>query len=140
MKLPSRLWFIYACIFLDALGIGLIIPVLPRLIGVLAESRDAQTWWYGAIMLSYGVMQFLAAPVLGALSDRIGRRPVLLSGIFGLGVMFVVPAVSTSLTALFVSRLIGARTADSLRITAKKGASSARCTRLTCLNTPPKKS
>ena len=107
MKLPSRLWFIYACIFLDALGIGLIIPVLPRLIGVLAESRDAQTWWYGAIMLSYGVMQFLAAPVLGALSDRIGRRPVLLSGIFGLGVMFVVPAVSTSLTALFVSRLIG---------------------------------
>ena len=107
MKLPSRLWFIYACIFLDALGIGLVIPVLPRLIGTLAENRDAQMWWYGAIMLSYGLMQFLAAPLLGALSDRIGRRPVLLSGIFGLGVMFAVPAVTTSLPALLLSRVAG---------------------------------
>lgn len=107
MKLPSRLWFIYACIFLDALGIGLIIPVLPRLIGLLATTRDAQMWWYGAVMLSYGVMQFLAAPVLGALSDRLGRRPVLLGGIFGLGVMFVVPAVSTSLPMLLASRILG---------------------------------
>lgn len=107
MKLPSRLWFIYACIFLDALGIGLVIPVLPRLVGALAETRDAQMWWYGAIMLSYGIMQFLAAPFLGALSDRIGRRPILLSGIFGLGIMFIVPAVSASLPALLVSRILG---------------------------------
>ena len=48
---------------LDALGIGLIIPVLPRLIGVLTDTRDEQMWWYGAIMLSYGVMQFLASPL-----------------------------------------------------------------------------
>lgn len=107
MKLPSRLWFIYACIFLDALGIGLVIPVLPRLIGALTESRDAQMWWYGAIMLSYGIMQFLAAPFLGALSDRLGRRPILLSGIFGLGIMFIVPAISSSLSALLISRLVG---------------------------------
>lgn len=107
MKLPSRLAFVYACIFLDALGIGFIIPVLPRLVGVLAATRDEQTWWYGLIMLSYGIMQFLAAPVLGALSDRIGRRPVLLSGIFGLGVMFIVPAVSSSLAAILASRIVG---------------------------------
>ena len=107
MKLPKELWFIYACIFLDALGIGLIIPVLPRLVGVLTETRELQMAWYGAIMLSYGVMQFLAAPMLGALSDRIGRRPVLLSGIFGLGIMFVVPAVSHSLIALLISRILG---------------------------------
>lgn len=107
MKLPSRLRFIYACIFLDALGIGLIIPVLPRLIGVLTDTRDEQMWWYGAIMLSYGVMQFLASPLLGALSDRIGRRPVLLSGICGLGIMFAVPALSTSLTAILASRIFG---------------------------------
>lgn len=107
MKLPSRLRFIYACIFLDAVGIGLIIPVLPRLIGVLTDTRDEQMWWYGTIMLSYGVMQFLASPLLGALSDRIGRRPVLLSGICGLGIMFAVPAVSTSLTAILASRILG---------------------------------
>ena len=46
--------FILACVFLDALGIGLIIPVLPRLIGTLAANADAQTSWYGSIMVSYG--------------------------------------------------------------------------------------
>ena len=63
--------FVLACVFLDALGIGLIIPVLPRLIGTLAETRELQTVWYGAIMLSYGLMQFAAAPVIGALSNCI---------------------------------------------------------------------
>lgn len=99
--------FVLACVFLDALGIGLIIPVLPRLVGTLAQTRDLQTVWYGAIMLSYGLMQFAAAPMIGALSDRIGRRPVLLAGIGGLGLMMVVPTISSSLWAILVSRIIG---------------------------------
>ena len=99
--------FILACTFLDALGIGLIVPVLPRLIGTLAETRDAQTWWYGLIMLSYGVMQFVSGPLLGALSDRIGRRPVLLGGILGLGLTFAVPAFSGSLLLILASRVVG---------------------------------
>ena len=99
--------FVLACVFLDALGIGLIIPVLPRLIGTLAETRELQTVWYGAIMLSYGLMQFAAAPVIGALSDRIGRRPVLLAGIGGLALMMVVPVFATSLWAILASRLVG---------------------------------
>ncbi len=99
--------FILACIFLDALGIGLIVPVLPRLIGTLAETRDAQAWWYGLIMLSYGVMQFASSPLLGALSDRIGRRPVLLGGILGLGVTFAVPACTSSLPLILASRVVG---------------------------------
>lgn len=99
--------FVLACVFLDALGIGLIIPVLPGLIGALTETRDLQTNWYGAIMLSYGLMQFFFAPVLGALSDRVGRRPVLLTGILGLSVMMFVPALSSSLTLILLSRLIG---------------------------------
>lgn len=102
-----RLGFVLACIFLDALGIGLIVPVLPRLIGTLTTSHDAQTWWYGMIMLSYGVMQFVSAPLLGALSDRYGRRPVLLAGICGLGVMFAVPAFFASLPAILASRIAG---------------------------------
>lgn len=105
-RLPA-VGFILACVFLDALGIGLIIPVLPRLIGTLAANADAQTSWYGSIMVSYGLMQFLSAPAIGALSDRIGRRPVLLTGILGLAVMMFVPAFTDSLWLLLASRLVG---------------------------------
>lgn len=107
MNHRARLGFILVCILLDALGIGLIIPVLPRLIGTLTDSAQAQTWWYGAIMLSYGLMQFASAPILGALSDRIGRRPVLLGGILGLGIMFAVPAFFPSLPLILASRILG---------------------------------
>ncbi len=107
MALRARISFILVCIFLDALGIGLIIPVLPRLIGTLTADGSEQTWWYGAIMLSYGLMQFASAPVLGAVSDRIGRRPVLLGGIFGLGLMFAVPAFIPSLPLILASRILG---------------------------------
>ena len=106
MRKPA-IGFVLACVFLDALGIGLIVPVLPRLIGSLADTRDLQTSWYGAIMVSYGLMQFFFAPILGALSDRIGRRPVLLTGILGLSIMMIVPAVSQSLPFILLSRLVG---------------------------------
>lgn len=107
MQRHPAIGFVLACVFLDALGIGLIIPVLPRLIGSLAGNADAQTLWYGAIMISYGLMQFFFAPILGALSDRIGRRPVLLTGILGLALMMTVPALSSSLIAILLSRLVG---------------------------------
>lgn len=99
--------FVLACVFLDALGFGLIIPVLPRLIGELAGGRSLQAYWYGLIMVSYGLMQFLSSPVLGALSDRYGRKPVLLTGIFGLGIMQFVPAVASSLSLILASRIAG---------------------------------
>jgi DHA1 family tetracycline resistance protein-like MFS transporter len=108
--------FILAAILLDILGIGLIIPVLPRLVGELAGSRDAQTWWYGALVISYGAMQFLCAPALGALSDRVGRRPVLLAGIGGLAVMFLVPALTSSLWVLLASRIVGGMFAANLAV------------------------
>lgn len=107
MSSKPAVGFVLACVFLDAFGIGLIIPVLPRLIGVLAGSADAQTLWYGAIMVSYGLMQFLAAPMVGAISDHIGRRPVLLAGIFGLSIMMLTPAISSSLWLILASRLLG---------------------------------
>ncbi len=99
--------FVLACVFLDALGFGLIVPVLPRLIGELAGLRDLQTYWYGVIMMSYGLMQFASSPVLGALSDRFGRKPVLLTGILGLAVMQAVPAFCSSLPLILASRLLG---------------------------------
>jgi DHA1 family tetracycline resistance protein-like MFS transporter len=108
--------FVLAAILLDILGIGLIIPVLPRLVGELAGSRDAQTWWYGALVIGYGAMQFLCAPLLGALSDRHGRRPVLLAGIGGLAVMFLVPALTSSLWVLLASRIVGGMFAANLAV------------------------
>jgi MFS family permease len=81
----AALPFILITVFLDVLGIGVVIPVLPVLVGEFTKSRDLQSYWYGALVASYGVMQFLSAPLLGALSDRCGRRPVLLVSIFGLG-------------------------------------------------------
>ncbi len=107
MKRNPAIGFVLTCVFLDALGIGLIIPVLPRLIGSLAAGADAQTIWYGCIMISYGLMQFFFAPILGALSDRVGRRPVLLTGIAGLAIMMLVPAITSSLWAILLSRIAG---------------------------------
>lgn len=99
--------FVLFNIFLDILGIGLIIPVLPKLVGTLAESAQAQAWWLGSMLITYGFMQFSLAPTLGALSDRWGRRPLLLLGVLGLGVMFFVPAFSDSLTLILLSRVLG---------------------------------
>lgn len=107
MSRRPAIGFVLTCVFLDALGIGLIIPVLPHLIGSLANGKDEQTIWYGIIMISYGLMQFCFAPILGALSDRIGRRPVLLNGILGLALMMIVPALSTSLWPILLSRIVG---------------------------------
>lgn len=112
----AKIGFILACFFLDALGVGLIVPVLPRLIGTLSETRDAQTLWYGAIMVSYGLMQFLSSPVLGSLSDRLGRRPVLLTGIFGLGITFAVPAFFASLPLILASRIIGGALSSNISV------------------------
>ncbi len=99
--------FVLFNIFLDILGIGLIIPVLPKLVGTLAENAQAQAWWLGAMLIAYGFMQFALAPTLGSLSDKWGRRPILLLGVLGLGVMFFVPAFSDSLTVILLSRVLG---------------------------------
>ena len=56
--------FILICVLLDILGIGLIIPVLPQLVGDLAGSQSAQAWWLGAMLVAYGLMQFCFAPTL----------------------------------------------------------------------------
>lgn len=105
--LYSGMPFILVCVLLDILGIGLIIPVLPQLIGKLTGDAVSQAWWLGAMLVSYGLMQFCCAPTLGALSDRYGRRPLMLVGIFGLGVMFLVPALSSSLVVILGSRIVG---------------------------------
>jgi len=99
--------FILVTVFLDMMGIAIVIPVLPGLIATFTADRDAQTYWYGAMLASYGLMQFVSAPLLGALSDRLGRRPVLLVSIFGLAFTFLLTAMSPFLWLMLLARLIG---------------------------------
>lgn len=103
----AALPFILVTIIIDVLGIGLLIPVLPELVTQLAGgdlSRGSS--YYGWFIAVYAAMQFLFAPVLGALSDRFGRRPVLLLSLLGGGLDYLVMAVAPNLTILFIGRVI----------------------------------
>ena len=112
----ASLPFILITVFVDVLGIGLMLPVLPALVGELAGSSDLQSYWYGALMVTFGLTQFLAMPLLGALSDRYGRRPVLLLSIFGLGIAYLVTATTDSLIVLLLSRVISGATSASFTV------------------------
>ena len=94
-------------VFVDMLGLGLILPVMPRLIGEISNvgiDRSAEIG--GFLLFTYAAMQFLFAPIVGGLSDRFGRRPVLLTTLAALGVDYCVMAVAPSLTWLFAGRMI----------------------------------
>ena len=99
--------FIMVAVLIDMAAIGIIIPVLPTLVGSFATTQADQAYWYGVVSVAFGVSNFLASPVLGALSDRYGRRPVLLLGFMGLGVSFFGTAMSTSLWGLILARTLG---------------------------------
>jgi DHA1 family tetracycline resistance protein-like MFS transporter len=106
-KRSAAVGFVMVTALLDVMGIGLIIPVLPALVGEFTASREMQSYWYGMLAASYGLMNFFASPLLGALSDRYGRRPVLLISVFGLGLDFLLQALAPTLFWLLVARLIG---------------------------------
>src|SRR5215471_116301 len=99
--------FIFVVVFIDVLGIGIALPVLPMLVGEFTASREPQSYWYGALVVIYGVMQFFCAPLLGALSDRFGRRPLLLWSLLGLGAHFLLLALSPSLALMLLARVVG---------------------------------
>ncbi len=96
---------------LDALGVGLIAPIVPGLVQQLAHLPPQQAApWVGALIAAYAGVQFFAAPLLGALSDRFGRRPVIFASVFGIGVDYILLALAPSLWWLFVGRLIAGAT------------------------------
>lgn len=103
----AALPFILVTIFVDVLGIGLLIPVLPELVTELAGgSLSAGSSYYGWFIAVYAAMQFMFAPVLGGLSDRFGRRPVLLLSLLGTGLDYIIMALAPNLMILFVGRVI----------------------------------
>ena len=98
--------FIMLTVLIDMIAIGLIIPVLPALVGSFSSSQADQAYWYGVVAFSFGIANFLASPLLGALSDHHGRRPVLLLGFLGLGVSFFGTAMATALWVLVAVRVV----------------------------------
>jgi multidrug resistance protein len=93
---------VFLTIFLDLVGFGIVLPLLPR----FAAAHHAQEWQIGLLMASYSLMQFFFAPVWGRLSDRIGRRPVLLFSITGSAVSYLIFAFAPNLAALFLARIV----------------------------------
>lgn len=101
-----------ATLAIDALGFGIVVPVVPNLVVRLSDlSPAAASVWVGALLAAFSAMQFLCAPLLGALSDRFGRRPVLLLSLSGVCVNYLMLAWAPSLAWLFVGRLITGATA-----------------------------
>jgi multidrug resistance protein len=97
----SPLVIIFITVFIDLLGFGIIIPLLP----FYAETFGASAFVVGLLSMSYSLMQFLFAPVWGRLSDRVGRRPVILIGLFGSFAAYLLFGLANSLAVLFAARI-----------------------------------
>src|SRR5215470_19816175 len=104
---PAAFAFVFVTVMLDMLAIGIIIPVLPKLV-VDFSGGDAVEGAriYGLFGTVWALMQFVFSPVQGALSDRFGRRPVILISNFGLGLDYLVMALAPNLAWLFLGRVI----------------------------------
>src|SRR5450432_1395981 len=114
-KKSAAMGFIFITVLLDVIGWGIIIPVMPRLIATLKHipvneaSKDG-----GLLLFVYACMQFIFAPVLGNLSDKFGRRPVLLFSLFGFGIDYLFLALAPTIGWLFVGRIIAGITGASM--------------------------
>lgn len=106
------LLFVLITVMIDAMGIGLIMPIMPNLIVELqgGSLADAAIWG-GILSTAFAVMQFLFSPVLGSLSDALGRRPVLLVSLFVMALDYLVMALAGSLWLLLIGRIVGGITA-----------------------------
>jgi len=99
--------FVLITVFIDVLGMGLVIPILPRLVqNMLGGSISDASFVFGLLVSIYAVMQFFCAPVLGALSDRFGRRPVILLALVGLGFDYVLLSVAPTIWWLVLGRVV----------------------------------
>ncbi len=98
----AKLGIIFLIVFIDLVGFGIVIPILP----LYAEEYGPSPVVFGLLMASFSIMQFIAAPILGRLSDRVGRRPVLLVSLIGSAVGYVLFGLAGSLAMLFASRII----------------------------------
>ncbi len=106
-KRQAALGFIFVTLLIDVIGFGIIIPVMPKLISEMIHGNMSDAAKYGGwLMFSFSIMQFLFSPVLGNLSDRFGRRHILLISLFGLGIDYIFLSFAPTIGWLFLGRLI----------------------------------
>ncbi|MBV1688375.1 TCR/Tet family MFS transporter [Novosphingobium sp. G106] len=110
---PPAIWMILIAAFLDMMAMGIVMPVLPGLIEDLTGSLAAAGIWTGLIGSLWALMQFVCAPIIGSLSDRFGRRPIILISTAGLALDWVLMALAPNLWWLVVGRIIGGITSAS---------------------------
>lgn len=113
-KRNAAIGFIFITLLIDVIGFGIIIPVMPQLISDLKQVDISTAAKYGSYLtVAYAITQFLFAPVLGSLSDKYGRRPVLLFSLFGFGIDYLFLALAPSYNWLFAGRIIAGITGAS---------------------------
>lgn len=106
-QLKPAMGFIFATLLIDVTGLGIIIPVFPKLIQQLTgESLSVASEYGGWLLFAFAIMQFIFSPILGNLSDQYGRRPILLLSLVGFAIDYLLLAFAPSLTWLFIGRLI----------------------------------
>lgn len=99
--------FVFVTVVIDSMGIGIIMPVMPELMRELSgEEIGGAAVWGGYLAFSYALMQFLFSPAIGNLSDRVGRRPVLLISLALLGIDYIIMALAPTLWVLFIGRIL----------------------------------
>jgi DHA1 family tetracycline resistance protein-like MFS transporter len=110
----AALIFIFITVLVDVIGLGIVIPVLPTLIMELTgEGLSAASRYGGWLMFAYAAVQFLAAPVIGGLSDQFGRRPVLLASLFAFGLDYILQGLAPTIGWLFIGRILAGITGAS---------------------------
>lgn len=99
--------FIFATVLIDVIGFGIIIPIIPALLKELTGKEVNEASGVGGLLMaSFALMQFLCSPIMGALSDKYGRRPVLLLSLLGLGVDYLLSAFAPTVAWLFAGRIL----------------------------------
>jgi DHA1 family tetracycline resistance protein-like MFS transporter len=106
---------IISVVALDAIGIGLIFPILPSLLEQLTGSGEVSTT-YGIILAAYAAMQFIFSPILGMLSDRFGRRPVMILSLAGAAIDYLIMAFTPALAVLVIGRIIAGITSANMAV------------------------
>lgn len=116
MQKKTTIQFIFATMLLDAMGIGLLIPIFPDIIRRFSPDADHVSLYFGIFISIYAFMQFVASPVLGSLSDRYGRRPVLLVSLLGAGIDYLIMAFAPNMWILLIGRFISGLTGASMTV------------------------